>query len=222
MTNIRIPISTWCCLVVEQIGAGSESAVEDLYKSLRSILFFFIHQIGPDRAEDAYHDLIIDLVGAIKTDALRQPEALFAYAMKIARRAVIRHIREAIRERQTLDVEHIVLTCNASESPEQLVLRSEKLAIAEQVLAALPPRKREILIRSYLNGESEEEIRAAMGMSHNQFRLIKSRAKSRYAEHVQQSMNRLPNRKPVQSASGGAPLTASNSVMGKTKAGVTL
>jgi DNA-directed RNA polymerase specialized sigma24 family protein len=64
------------------------------------------------------------------------------------------------------------------------------------VLKALPPRMRETLIRFYLEGQSEEEIRAAMGMSHNQFRLIKSRAKVRYVELVQHSMNRAPNRSP--------------------------
>jgi DNA-directed RNA polymerase specialized sigma24 family protein len=96
-----------------------------------------------------------------------------------------------------------VLTCSASEDPEQLALRSEREAIAKRVFAALPARQRETLIRFYLDGESEEEIRKAMGMSPNQFRLLKSRAKSRYTELVQQAMNRVPCRKPVLSASEG-------------------
>jgi RNA polymerase sigma factor (sigma-70 family) len=190
--------------MVEQIAAGSEAAFEELYQSLKTIRLFFRRQIGPDRAEDAYHSLIIDLVGVIKKGSLREPEALPAYAMRIARGKVCSHIREAIRERQGLDADHIVLTCAVSESPEQLVLRSERKAIAKRVLMALTVRQREALIRFYLDGESEEEIRAAMGMSYDQFRLLKSRAKLRYAELVQQSMNRVPCRKPVMSASEGA------------------
>ena len=187
--------------MVEQIGAGSKAAVAEMYTSLRSIRFFFDRQIGADRAEDAYHDLILDLVGAIKKGKLREPEALPAYAMTIARGKVCSHIREAMRDRRNVGADSVVVTCAVSENPEQLARRSEREALAKRVLTALPPRHRETLIRFYLTGESEEEVRAAMGMSSNQFRLIKWRAKLRYAELVQQAMTRVvPSRKPVQAA----------------------
>ena len=193
MTNSPNSISSWSP-VVAQILAGSESAVEELYKSLRPIQCFLRLQCGPDRAADAYQELIIKLIGAIQTGTLRKPEALFAYAMAIARGITYQQIKEAIRERHTLDVECVVgLACDPSQSPEQLVLRSERIAIAKRVLAALPHRKREMLIRFYLDGESEEEIRRAMGMSHNQFRLNKSRAKTLYEALMQQAMTRVPN-----------------------------
>ena len=209
MTIAQTSVSTWSALV-EQIEAGSELAVEKLYQSLRTIRFYFRRQLGPDRADDAYHSLIIDLVGAIKTGKLRKPATLPAYARAIARGKSCRYISEAIRERRTVDVKRAVwLTCDSSESPEQIVLRSERQAIAERVLKALPPRMRETLIRFYLDGESEEEIRAAMGMSHNQFRLIKSRAKLRYVELVQQSMNKVPNRSP-ENLQPFIPLTATS------------
>ena len=203
MTNAHAAVATWSPMV-ERIAAGSGSAFEELYLRLRSIRFFFGRQIGPDRAEDAYHNLILDLVGAIKKGGLRKPEALPAYAMTIARVKVYRYIQEAIRERRTMDASNVVLACPASEDPEHLALRSEREAIATRVLRAMPARERETLVRFYLDGESEEEIRAAMGMTSNQFRLIKSRAKSKYAELVRQSMNRVPCRKPAVSASAGA------------------
>jgi RNA polymerase sigma factor (sigma-70 family) len=203
MTNTHAAVATWSPMV-DRIAAGSSSAVGELYLRLRSIRFFFTHQIGPDHAEDAYHNLILDVVGAIKKGDLRNPEALPGYAMTIARRRLSVHIGEAIRERHDVAADSAVLTCPASEDPEQLALRSEREAIAKRVLTALPARQRETLIRFYLDGESEEEIRAAMGMSRNQFRLLKSRAKLRYAELVQQSMNRAPCRRPVVPASEGA------------------
>jgi RNA polymerase sigma factor (sigma-70 family) len=190
--------------MVEQIAAGSEAAIAELYMSLRTIRFFFERQIGPDRAEDAYHNLILDLVGAIKNGGLQKPETLPAYAMTIARRKLYVHIGEAIRERRDVAADRAVLTCPASEDPEQLVLRSEREAIATRVLRAMPARERETLIRFYVDGESEDEIQEAMGMTPTQFRLIKSRAKLKYAEHVRQSMNRVPCRKPAVSASAGA------------------
>lgn|ERR1039458_9045508 len=152
MPETFVSISTWTSIVV-RIRAGSDLAVEELYKSLRSIRFFFSHQIGPQRAEDAYHSLIIDLVGSIKQGALRQPETLSSYAMTVARRKVSRYIGEMTRERQTQDVESTVLACDASENPEQRVLRLERQEVATRILKALPARNREVLIRFYLEGE---------------------------------------------------------------------
>ena len=198
MTNMRGgTVSNWTPMV-QQIRAGSEAAVGELYDSLRSIRYFLRRRMGPDQVEDAYHALMIDLVGAIRKGQLQEPETLPAYAMTIARRKVILYIQSAIRERQFLDVDNIVLPGDASESPEQLVLRSERQAIARRVLAALRPRERETLIRFYLNEEPGEQIQAAMGMTETQFRLIKSRAKAKYTELVRESMNRgLPRRKPI-------------------------
>ena len=186
--------------MVEQIRNGSESAVEDMYKSLRSIHFFFKREIGLDRADDAYHNLIITVVGAIRSGALRQAEALPGYAMTIARRIAFEDIKEVIRARQTPDMEHLVLI-SRSPNPEQLAMRSEREAIAKRILTTLPPLSQQILIRFYINGESEAEIVAAMGITGTQFRLTKSRAKLRYAELVQQAVSRVPNRKPILSVS---------------------
>jgi RNA polymerase sigma factor (sigma-70 family) len=199
MTNTQASVSTWSP-VLEQIRTGSESAVEELYKSLRSIHFFFKREIWRDRAGDAYHNLIITVVGAIKSGTLRQAEALPAYAMTIARRMVSEDLKEVIRARRNPDVEHLSLIAR-SQNPEQLALRSEREAIAKRILTALPPMGQEILIRFYINGESQAEIVAAMGITGTQFRLEKSRAKLKFAEHVKQSLNRIPYRKPVLSVS---------------------
>jgi RNA polymerase sigma-70 factor (ECF subfamily) len=187
MTDLRSTVSSWTP-TVQQIRAGSEAAVEELYDSLRSIRYFLRRRMGPDQVEDAYHALMIELVGAIRKGQPREPETLPAYAMTIARRKVIQYIESANRERQVLDVDNIILPGDASESPEQLVLRSERQAIARRVLVALRPREREALMRFYLNDEPREQIQAAMGLSYTQFRLLKSRAKARYTDLVRESM----------------------------------
>jgi RNA polymerase sigma-70 factor, ECF subfamily len=187
-------------LIVEQIQAGSESAVEELYRSLRSIRLNFVRQLGPDHADDAYHNLIIDVVRAIRAGSIRNPETLAAFAQTIARRKAIACIGEVIRDRQNVGVGGIELTDATLESPEQYVIRAERESIAKRVLMALPPTAREVLVRFYLDGESREEILVAMGLTDTQFRLIKSRAKARYTELMQQSLSRVAIRKPVKSA----------------------
>jgi RNA polymerase sigma-70 factor, ECF subfamily len=199
MTKAQSSVSNWYA-VVEHIRDRSESAVEELYRSLRSMRLFFCRQIGPVHADDAYHDVIVDLVGAIRKGAIRKPEALPGYAIAIARGKVSAHVRGAIRVRQSLDVKSVVLSGNPSEGPEELVQRSERQAIAERVLKAMPPPQRETLIRFYLKEDSAEEIQASMGLSSNQFRLIKSRAKLKYAALVRQSLNQSPNPESVDSS----------------------
>lgn len=188
---------SWTSLA-EDVAAGDESAVEELYRSLRGIIRgLIVVQIGPDRAEDVFHDVVIDLVVAIRHGAIKDPEVLPAYARTIARRKVIMVIEDLIKERQNSDVNQVGLRCPASESPEHLVLRLERQQIAERVLLSLPERQRETLIRFYLHEESEEQIRTSMGLTYNQFRLIKSRAKLRYAELVQERIGRVPCRRPA-------------------------
>ena len=176
--------------MVEQIAAGSQLAVGELYQRLRRFRFFFSRQVGPDRAEDAYHNFILNLVAAVRKGNPREPETLPAYAMTIARREVFARIRQATRERQEVDSQDVDLRSAVSEIPEQIALRAEREAIARRVLTALPPRQREVLTRFYLYGQTEEEIRTATGLSANQFRLIKSRAKQRYTDLVKEVMNK--------------------------------
>jgi hypothetical protein len=122
--------------------------------------------------------------------------------MTIARREVFARIRQATRERQEVDAQSVDLPSAVSESPEQITLRAEREAIARKVLTALAPRQREVLTRFYLDGQTEEEIRAATGLSANQFRLIKWRAKQRYADLVKELLNkgRQPNGSPTAKA----------------------
>lgn len=51
-----------------------------------------------------------------------------------------------------------------------------------KVLSEIPARDREILTRFYLLEQSQEQICLEMELSDTQFRLLKSRAKSRFGE----------------------------------------
>ena len=66
--------------------------------------------------------------------------------------------------------------------PEGDALRRQKVEIMEQVLETISTRDREILTRFYLYEQSQEQICREMGLNDTQFRLLKSRAKSRFAE----------------------------------------
>jgi RNA polymerase sigma-70 factor (ECF subfamily) len=73
-------------------------------------------------------------------------------------------------------------TDDSSRSPEEECLDREREDSMRRVLAALSERDREALTRFYLQKQSAETICAEMGLPTTQFRLLKSRAKARFAK----------------------------------------
>ena len=68
------------------------------------------------------------------------------------------------------------------DNPERSVIARQRAEIAHKVLSGVSRRDREILNRFYVLEQSQERICADMGLSYNQFRLLKSRAKARFGE----------------------------------------
>ncbi len=169
--------------------------MENVYYALRPIRAFLLRQIGPDRADDVYHSLIIDLIDSIGKDVLRNSEALAGYAMTIARRKVSEQIRLMARERRESAMAEGVLPISRADSPERMLLAEERRNIALKILNSLPERDREVLLRFYVHEATAEEIMSDMSLTPTQFRLIKSRAKQRYTLLVQGRMQRIPPQK---------------------------
>jgi DNA-directed RNA polymerase specialized sigma subunit len=56
----------------------------------------------------------------------------------------------------------------------------QRAEIAKKVLRGISERDREILHRFYVEEQTPDQICGEMGLSFNQFRLLKSRAKKRF------------------------------------------
>jgi RNA polymerase sigma-70 factor, ECF subfamily len=177
---------------VENVQKGDQAAIENVYYELRSIRAFLVRRIGPDHADDVYHSLFIDLIDSVQKGVLRNSEALAGYAMMIARRKVYAQIKIIARQRRELEMAEGVLPISRADSPERRLLAEERRNIAIKILNSLPKRDREVILRFYVQEETAEEIMSAMSLTPTQFRLIKSRAKQRYALLVQGRMQRIP------------------------------
>ncbi len=133
--------------------------------------------------EDRLHDVYVMVLEAILHDRIRQPESLPAFIATVARRQVCSHIREQVMARQ----KHVPLTTSnmdlpdSSATPESVALSSEKRCDMLRRLNRLKPLDREILSRFYLEGQDQPRICADLGITENQFRIRKSRAKARIA-----------------------------------------
>jgi len=185
MTEVSCIQQDWCA-IVQRMAHGDESAVEDLYRGLISIRAFFLRNLGREYYEDAYQELMIDLLKQIQGGKVREPQHLEGYAFRMARIKVIRGLRQVMSDRNSDPLsENIGDTAGASASPESAAARREVVQMAMRVLQSLQPREREVLTRFYIDGDSAEEIGAKLDLNPTQFRLIKCRAKARFAELCQ-------------------------------------
>jgi RNA polymerase sigma factor (sigma-70 family) len=177
------PANDWAELV-HNIQSGDANAMEKLYQVFaRGIRLYLCRQLGLQDVDDKVHDTFLIVVQAIKNGELREPDRLMGFVRTIARRLVAGHIDQMVhRRRDNVPVESGIAISDNSATPEQDVLSREKVDIMFEVLRDMSGRDRDILTRFYLYEQSQDSIMSEMDLTPTQFRLLKSRAKARFAE----------------------------------------
>lgn len=177
------PTPRWTPLV-EGALAGDAAAIEELYRLLaRGIRFFLCRHLGSHDLDDRVHDTFLVIIRSIQSGGLREPERLMGFVRTIVRRQVASYIEESmLSRREQLDLEVSGRVADHRHDPEQQILREQRIQLMLQVLRSISPRDREILTRFYLYEQTQEQICEEMGLTETQFRLLKSRAKARFAE----------------------------------------
>ena len=171
-------------LLVEQIKAGDNAGMEQLYKLFsRGIRYYLCRQLGPQELEDKVHDTFLIVVNAIKRGDLREPERLMGFVRTVVRRQVAAYIETAghTRREQT-DLESGITVADRKRNPEQEAMLKQKSELMKSALGALSERDRDILVRFYLQEQPQEQICREMSLTETQFRLLKSRAKAKFGE----------------------------------------
>ncbi len=170
--------------LVERIRAGTTDGMEELYALFsRGIRFYLIRQLGPQELEDKIHDTFLVVVQAIRRGELREPSRLMGFVRTICRRQVAAHIDKIVQSRrEQMEIDGTQRVMDPGTNPEESAMFSERKNLIHRVLSEIPARDREILTRFYLLEQSQEQICSEMELSDTQFRLLKSRAKSRFGE----------------------------------------
>ena len=78
--------------------------------------------------------------------------------------------------------------------PEQAYESLARTGIMKRALEQLRPKEREILVRFYVEEQNAETIRSTMNLTHNQYRLLKNRSKSKL-ERITSTYLQAPSRK---------------------------
>jgi RNA polymerase sigma-70 factor (ECF subfamily) len=184
-TPVKAPLSSieWQVLV-DRIKAGEDAGMEQLYKLFsRGIRYYLCRQLGPQELEDKVHDTFLIVVNAIQRGDLREPERLMGFVRTVVRRQVAAYIEEAVHtRREQADLETGVTVADRKQNPEQEAMVRQKAELMKSALAALSNRDRDILVRFYLQEQTQEQICREMRLTETQFRLLKSRAKAKFGE----------------------------------------
>lgn len=181
--NAPLPESRWVDLVAK-IQNDDAVAMEELYRVFsRGIRFYLYRQLGPQDLDDRVHETFLIVAQAIRRGDLREPERLMGYVRTVVRRQAAAHIEEVSQDRQQrTELLPGLNLSDGSKDPEETAIQRQHQEIAWRVLNAIPKRDREILIRFYLKEQAPEQICREMDLTETQFRLLKSRAKSRFGE----------------------------------------
>ena len=171
-------------LLVQQIKAGEEDGMEQLYKLFsRGIRFYLCRQLGPQELEDKVHDTFLIVVNAVKRGDLREPDRLMGFVRTVVRRQVAAYIEQAVHlRREQAELESGASVVDRSQNPEEEAMFKQKAELMKSALGALSKRDRDILIRFYLKEQPQEQICREMSLTETQFRLLKSRAKAKFGE----------------------------------------
>jgi RNA polymerase sigma-70 factor (ECF subfamily) len=173
--------------VVTRIRAGDPAATTQLYDVFtRGIRYLLLRTLGMEELEDRLHDCFLIVLEAIRAGELREPARLMGFVQTVVRRYIGGGIRNAVthRRRSVEFDESVGSVLDRKNDPEKALLARQRGDIARRVFQGLSDRDREVLRRFYLLEQPQEQICEEMGLSYNQFRLLKSRAKARYAKIV--------------------------------------
>lgn len=170
--------------LVARLQTGDSAAMAELYNVFaKGIRFYLCRQLGPQEIDDRVHDAFVIVLQSIQRGELRDPRRLMGFVRTVVRRMVAAQIdREIHHRKETLEPEFGNRVVDNRSNPEKSVILRQKIELIREVLDGMSGRDREILYRFYVDEQPPEQICREMQLSITQFRLLKSRAKSRFGE----------------------------------------
>jgi RNA polymerase sigma factor (sigma-70 family) len=173
----------WAALV-KRVQSGDPDGMEALYRVFaRGVRFYLCRHLGPQELDDKVHDVFLIVVNAIRRGEVREPERLMGFVRTVVRRQIAAHIDRAVQNRKDqVDVESGVHLVDVRLNPEEGAIENQKTELMEGILRSISLRDREILTRFYLQEQPQRQICREMDLTETQFRLLKSRAKTRFSE----------------------------------------
>lgn len=181
------PTYGWRELAI-RISEKDKNAIEEFYSVFREkFRCLILRRLGADGLEDSIHSCVVAVIEKLEAGKLDSPESLQFFTLTIVKRHIAQRIHErATARRREVTVKDIAFfAVSAEPNPEQALLSMAERTTAARVLEGMARRDLYILIRFYFHGNAEAQIRREMGLSSNEFRNLKHRAKKRFLSKLE-------------------------------------
>jgi RNA polymerase sigma factor (sigma-70 family) len=168
--------------VVARIKADDRAAGSILFNESRRGIRRVLRRFGLPEWDIAEltHDAFETAIEKIKRGELRDAAALGSFVCGIARGKAHNLRRRRDRHPTTGDPAQLDALAAEGEGPDGSVGRVQDKEIVWQVLDAMRPRDREVLIHFILHDEDKDEVCATLGIPSARFHGILCRAKQRF------------------------------------------
>ena len=175
-------------LMIDRILAGDPSAEEQLIARFqpRVRMYVSVRTSHPDYAEEVTQETMLAAVLALREGKVREPQALSAFILGIARNQLADAIRKQARRKTSQLPDDYDCPAPAATRDPELV------ESARSEIEALEPGDRRILWLTLIDGFKPGEIAAQLGMSAELVRQRKSRALRKIVERLQPLSRSLP------------------------------
>lgn len=141
-----------------------------------------VRRIQDSDVEDVIQDTFLRTLKAVRDGAIKTPEAFGSYVSRVCDFVLYEKFREP--SRWHLDVNAIEIT-NEQENLEQWVLDKERRKQAENVLATLRYKDRNLLRAKIFEERDNDEICERFGISQANLRVVLHRAVQRFMKACQ-------------------------------------
>jgi RNA polymerase sigma-70 factor, ECF subfamily len=133
-------------------------------------LFGLKHLRSDAAAADLMQDVLIMTLQKLREGAVREPDHLASFVLGTARQMVVDSRRNSARRERILDTFPVDLMPADDEAPE--VLDTDRL---RHCLQALPERERTVLLLTFYDDRSADNVGTELGLSTGNVRVIRHR-----------------------------------------------
>jgi RNA polymerase sigma factor (sigma-70 family) len=178
--------------VVSLVECGDPHGEEILYRNLAGGARYFLQRrLGVQDVEDRVHDLFVTIVETIRRGEIRQPERLMGFVRTLLHRQLSVEIGRNVKRRATdADLDTAAEAASTASTPEERAIAQQRVELMKRVLRELSERDFEVLTRFYIREQTPTQICVEMGLTQVQFQLLKSRAKARFSDLMQRTLER--------------------------------
>ena len=176
--------------ILESCRTGDELAWEMLVRRFQSRIYGIARTyVGDaDEARDLAQDIFVRIYRHL--DGCRDADRFLPWMIRIARNACIDHLRrrKARPPAQDIPAEEALRLVAPGETPDEDIIRRERLRIIEIALQTLSEINREMILLKDMQGLTLEEIAELLGLPLGTVKSRTSRARLELARAVQRLM----------------------------------